>query len=67
MSDGQTSLLLAARETDAGTVRALLELGADVNGAPDVDPVFPSTPLELAIALGRDEIADILREAGATE
>ncbi len=67
VSDGQTSLLLAARETDAGTVRTLLELGADVNGAPDVDPVFPSTPLEDAIARGLEEIVDILRAAGATE
>ncbi len=50
-----------------GAVRTLLELGADVNGAPDVDPVFPSTPLEDAIARGLEEIADILRAAGATE
>ena len=48
-------------------VRTLLELGADVNGAPDVDPVFPSTPMKLAIAVGLEEIADILRAAGATE
>ena len=45
----------------------ILELGADVNGAPDVDPVFASTPLELAIDKGWDEIADMLRAAGATE
>ncbi len=45
----------------------LLELGADVNGRPDVDPVFPTAPLEYAIALGQDEIADMLRAAGATE
>ena len=41
--------------------------GADVNGAPDVEPVFPTTPLANAIAFGHDEIADILREAGAKE
>ena len=43
------------------------ELGADVNGARDTEPVFPSTPLAEAIDRGLDEIADILREAGASE
>ncbi len=67
VSDGQTPLLIAAQGAHVGAVRTLLELGADVNGAPDVDPVFPSTPLEEAIARGLEEIADILRAAGATE
>ncbi len=65
--DGLTPLSNAARQAQAGAVRTLLELGADVNGAPDVDPVFPSTPLEEAISRGLEEIADILRAAGATE
>ena len=66
-SGGQTPLIIAVDRGQADAVRTLLELGADVNGAPDVDPVFPSTPLELAIRSGLDEIADMLRAAGATE
>lgn len=48
-------------------VRRLIDLGADVNGAPETEPVFPTTPLRHALDHGRDEIADILREAGASE
>ena len=64
LRDGLTPLSNAARQAQAGAVRTLLELGADVNGAPDVDPVFPYTPLEEAIARGLEEIADILRAGG---
>ena len=67
LPSGLNPLLIAARGAQVGAVRTLLELGADVNGAPDVDPVFPSTPLEEAIARGLEEIVDILRAAGATE
>ncbi len=67
LRDGLTPLLHATQHANAGAVRTLLELGADVNGAPDVDPVFPSTPLEEAIARGLEEIADILRAAWAKE
>ncbi len=67
LPSGITPLFFAAREAQVGAVRTFLELGADVNGAPDVDPVFPSTPLEEAISRGLEEIADILRAAGATE
>ena len=66
-SSGLTPLLIAVRQAHTDAVRTLLELGADVNGRPDVDPVFPTAPLEYAIALGQDEIADMLRAAGATE
>ncbi len=65
--NGETPLSFAVQAGQADAVRTLLELGADVNGAPDVDPVYPSTPLEEAIARGLEEIADILRAAGATE
>ncbi len=67
LPSGLTPLSHAVGNANAGAVRTLVELGADVNGAPDVDPVFPSTPLEEAIARGLEEIADILRAAGATE
>ncbi len=64
---GRTPLFWAAQDGAADAVRKLIELGADLNGAPQTEPVFPSTPLARAIALGLDEIADILREAGASE
>ncbi len=64
---GLTPLSFAVFAGQADAVRTLLELGADVNGAPDVDPALSSTPLKLAIARGLEEIADILRAAGATE
>ncbi len=67
LPSGLTPLSHAAGHANAGAVRTLVELGADVNGAPDVDPVFPSTPLEQAIAKGLEEIVAILRAAGATE
>ncbi len=62
-----TALHWAALTGNAKAALELIVAGADVNGAPDVDPVFPSTPLELAIRSGLDEIADMLRAAGATE
>ena len=64
---GLNPLILAVERGAVDAVRTLLELGADVNGAPNIDPVFASTPLELAIARGLDEIASILRAAGAAE
>ncbi len=67
LPSGITPLFITVRQGHADAVRTLLELGADVNGRPDVDPVFGSTPLEIAIIRGLDEIADILRAAGATE
>lgn len=66
-SSGGTPLARAVGGGHMDAVRVFLELGADVHGARDIDPVFPSTPLELAIAKGLEEIADILRAAGATE
>jgi len=64
---GRTALTTAVRRRGADAVRKLIELGADVNGAPETEPVFPWTPLASAISYGLDEIADILREAGASE
>ncbi|MHA1564256.1 MAG: ankyrin repeat domain-containing protein [Alphaproteobacteria bacterium] len=52
-SSGQTALYWAAVEGGADAVRKLVELGADVNGAPDIEPVFSSIPLGDAIARGR--------------
>jgi len=71
-SAGRTALYgaaayLADAEGGADALRKLIELGADVNGAPETEPVFPSKPLAVAIALGQDESADILREAGESE
>ena len=65
---GRTALYGAAdylAATDG--LRKLIELGADLNGAPEIEPVFPTTPLAMAIARGLDEKADILRKAGASE
>ena len=67
VGSGKTALTVASYLGRVDAVRKLVELGADVNGAPDVEPVFPTTPLANAIAFGHDEIADILREAGAKE
>ncbi len=65
---GATPLLFAVtRSTRADAARKLVELGADVNGAPDTEPVSATTPLAAAIARGQPEIADILRAAGAVE
>ncbi len=64
---GKTALYWAAANGAADTTRKLIELGAFVNGAPETEPVYPSTPLAIAVAQGLDEIADILREAGASE
>ena len=66
LPSGRTALYFAM-EGGADAVRKLIKLGADLNGAPETEPVFPSTPLAMAIARGLDEIADILREAGASE
>jgi ankyrin repeat protein len=67
LPSGRTGLALAAITGGVDAVRKLLELEAEVNGAPETEPVFPSTPLAEALVLGLDEIADILREAGASE
>ena len=67
LPSGSTALTVATQAGSADAVRKLIELGANVNGAPETEPVFPFTPLANAIALGRDEIADILREAGASQ
>lgn len=45
----------------------LLELGADVNGMRDQEPVFGETPLGVALRLGIDNQVKILRAAGASE
>ncbi len=66
-SAGETALYWASVEGAAEALRKLIELGADLNGAPETEPVFPSTPLAMAIQRGLDGIADILREAGASE
>ena len=64
---GRTALYTAAVLGGADAVRKLIELGADVNGAPEIEPVFASTPLTDAIRFGREENADILRAAGASQ
>ncbi len=56
---GETALSFAAVNGAAGAVRKLIELGADLNGAREL--------LRILEALGLDEIADILREAGASQ
>ena len=67
LTSGRTALTSAVLNNAAEAVKKLLELGADINGAPETEPVDPITPLAYAIANKSDEIADILREAGASE
>ena len=67
LSSGPTALHFATNVGAAHAVQKLIDLGADVNAASETEPDFPSTPLAMAIAQRRDEIADILREAGASE
>ena len=67
LTSGRTALTSAVQNNAAEAVNKLLKLGADINGAPETEPVDPITPLAYAIANKSDEIADILREAGASE
>ncbi len=64
---GFTALHFATNRGSVDALRKLIELGVDLNGAPHTEPVYRLTPLGYAIGLGRDEIADILRDAGASE
>ncbi len=64
---GYTALHYATNKGHVDALRKLIQLGADVNGAPHTEPVNSLTPLGYAIVLGRNEIADILRAAGASE
>ncbi len=59
--EGQTALLVAA-ENQPESVRLLIERGADVNHRDD----FGVGALTIAEASGADEIAAMLRKAGAT-
>ncbi|MFD6531028.1 ankyrin repeat domain-containing protein [Streptomyces sp. NPDC060184] len=58
---GNTLLMLASYHGHADTVRALLALGAD----PDLRNARDQSPLAGALFKGADEVAVILREAGA--
>ncbi|MCP3765438.1 ankyrin repeat domain-containing protein [Streptomyces sp. MAR25Y5] len=58
---GNTLLMLAAYHGHAGTVRALIRLGAD----PDLRNVRDQTPIAGALFKGADEVVGVLREAGA--
>jgi ankyrin repeat protein len=57
VTGGMTALLIAARNGHAEAVRALLEGGADVNGACAGDK---STPIVIAIANGHYDVAKYL-------
>jgi ankyrin repeat protein len=65
--NGVTALHHAAGYGSPDAARKLIELGADVNGLPETEPVAAYTPLALAIINDWDKVADILREAGASE
>ncbi len=60
---GRTALMRAAFSGDTDTVKTLLGGGANVNAIDIAD----ATALTLATAGGRDEIVQLLREAGAKE
>jgi len=59
---GLTALLLAVREGHLGTVRALLDGGADIN---QVTPADKTSPLLLAAINGHYDLARFLVERGA--
>ena len=62
-ADGMTALLLAVKWNDIETVKLLAECGANVN----VRAKNGETPLSLALANGRADIYNYLREKGADE
>jgi ankyrin repeat protein len=62
-ADGMTALLWAVKWNDIETVRLLAKHGANVN----VRAKNGDTPLSLAIANGRSDIYNCLRENGADE
>ena len=69
---GRLTLSEAAALRDAGEVARRLAAGADPNGRYSVrrgvlnrTPPDPITPMEAAIAAGRDEIVMLLKDAGA--
>ncbi len=74
--DGLTALHIAVHSDSIDAVRRLVELGIDVNGEPEIEPVAFATPLAEAIYRGKTgkmepeiakEITAILQEAGASE
>eukprot|EP00750_Incisomonas_marina_P015705 INCI18527.1.p1 GENE.INCI18527.1~~INCI18527.1.p1 ORF type:complete len:185 (+),score=38.48 INCI18527.1:119-673(+) len=60
--DGDTPLCLAARMGNVDMVKLLLELGAEVNMA---DSHGGNTPLGFAVHRSLDDVAEVLRAAGA--
>ncbi|MFA1548517.1 ankyrin repeat domain-containing protein [Actinomadura chokoriensis] len=60
-ASGNTLLMLAAYHGHAGTVRALLDRGAD----PDLRNDRDQSPIAGALFKGADEVVAVLREAGA--
>lgn len=65
---GDTPLMSAASVPGENLelVRLLIDRGADVNATVTSGPLQGSTALSFATQYGRDEIAKVLREAGAT-
>ena len=73
---GHTALHIAVYSSSTDAVRKLVALGIDPNGTKETEPVAFATPLAEAIYRGKigkmrpevtDEIAAILRKAGASE
>ncbi len=61
-------LMYAASQDLPSRARLVIEHGADVNRRSTGHPLFGgATPMELSVALGNDEIVELLRQAGAAE
>jgi hypothetical protein len=61
---GMTALMYAVGSQQEASVRKLIHMGADVNARTSPE-IHGQTALSIALSLGRNDFADLLRRAGA--